>query len=85
MSRRDNSHERAGSFHSGSRSGFGAGSVPSGLFDEDDEDRIDDRTLSKYLDGTHPLDQICTELEISERELTARLKRYPGEVLIVHR
>lgn len=85
MSRRDNSHERAGSFHSGSRSGLGAGSVPSGLFDEDDEDRIDDRTLSKYLDGTHPLDQICTELEISERELTARLKRYPGEVLILHR
>lgn len=82
--RRDTSGERAASLQSGSRSGIGAGSVPSGLFDED-EDEIDDRTLSKYLDGTHCFDQICTELEISERELTARLKRYPGEVLIIHR
>lgn len=82
--RRDASRERAASLQSGSRSGFGPGSVPSGLFD-DDEDEIDDRTLSKYLDGTHCFDQICTELEISERELTARLKRYPGEVLIIHR
>jgi len=83
VARRDTSHERAPSFQSGSRSGVG-GSGPSGLF-EDDEDEIDDRTLSKYLDGTHCFDQICTELEISERELTARLKLYPGEVLIVHR
>lgn len=82
-SRRETSRERAPSLQSGSRSGIG-GSVPSGLL-EDDEDEIDDRTLSKYLDGTHCFDQICTELEISERELTARLKRYPGEVLIVHR
>lgn len=83
--RRDASHERAGSFASGSRSGLGAGSSPSGFFEDDEDDDIDDRTLSKYLDGTHCLDQICTELEISERDLTARLKRYPGEVLIVHR
>jgi hypothetical protein len=63
--------------HSGSRSGFN---------DEDDEDEfIDDRTLAKYLDGMHCFDQICTELEISERELTSRLKRYQGEVLIIHR
>jgi hypothetical protein len=81
--RREGSRERAPSFQSGSRGGVG-GSVPSGLF-EDDEEEIDDRTLSKYLDGAHCFDQICTELEISERELTARLKRYPGEVLIVHR
>ncbi|KAJ5139620.1 Nitrogen permease regulator [Penicillium atrosanguineum] len=81
--RRETSRERAASFQSGSRTGVG-GSGPSGLF-EDDEEEIDDRTLSKYLDGTHCIDQICTELEISERELTARLKRYPGEVLIVHR
>jgi hypothetical protein len=63
--------------HSGSRSGFN---------DEDDEDEfIDDRALAKYLDGMHCFDQICTELEISERELTSRLKRYQGEVLIIHR
>lgn len=53
--------------------------------DEDDEDDIDDRTLSKYLDGVHCFDQICTELEISEKELMSRLKRYPGEVQIIHR
>lgn len=52
---------------------------------EEEEDDIDDKTLSKYLDGMHCFDQICTELEISERELTARLKRFPGEVLILHR
>ncbi|KAF3393909.1 hypothetical protein F1880_005030 [Penicillium rolfsii] len=82
--RREGSRERAGSFHSGSRGAIGPGSAPSGVF-EDEEDEIDDRTLSKYLDGTHSFDQICTELEISERELTVRLKRYPGEVLILHR
>lgn len=82
--RRETSRERAGSFHSGSRSGHGTAGAPSGLF-EDEDDEVDDRTLSKYLDGTHSFDQICTELEISERELTARLKRYPGEVLILHR
>ncbi|PYI05024.1 NPR2-domain-containing protein [Aspergillus sclerotiicarbonarius CBS 121057] len=52
---------------------------------EEEEDDIDDKTLSKYLDGMHCFDQICTELEISERELTIRLKRFPGEVLILHR
>ncbi|KAJ5623774.1 Nitrogen permease regulator [Penicillium lagena] len=81
-SRRDLSRERAGSLQNGSRSVI-MGS--SDLFDDDNDDSIDDRTLSKYIDGTHCFDQICTELEISERELTARLKRYPGEVLILHR
>lgn len=80
--RRDASRERSGSFHSGSRSGQGVGGA---LFEEEDDDEIDDRTMSKYLDGTHSFDQICTELEISERDLTIRLKRYPGEVLILHR
>jgi hypothetical protein len=50
-----------------------------------EDDFIDDKSLVKYLDGMHCFDQICTELEVSERELTARLKRYPGEVLIIHR
>ena len=84
-SRHDASRERASSFHSGSRGVFGNGSAPSGDFEDDEIDEIDDRTLSKYLDGTHCFDQICTELEISERELTIILKRYPGEVLILHR
>ncbi|KAL3496629.1 nitrogen permease regulator 2-domain-containing protein [Aspergillus germanicus] len=74
--RSEDARDRA-SVHSGSRSGFN---------DEDDEDEfIDDRMLAKYLDGMHCFDQICTELEISERELTSRLKRYQGEVLIIHR
>lgn len=51
----------------------------------EEDDFIDDKSLVKYLDGMHCFDQICTELEVSERELTARLKRYPGEVLIIHR
>jgi len=52
---------------------------------EEDEDFIDDKSLSRYLDGMHCFDQICTELEVSEKVLMARLKRYPGEVLIIHR
>lgn len=52
---------------------------------DDDEDIIDDKTLAKYLDGIHCFDQICTELEISEKELMNRLKRYPFEVHIIHR
>ncbi|PGH29631.1 hypothetical protein GX50_07614 [[Emmonsia] crescens] len=55
-----------------------------GLGDEE-EVVIDDKTLGKYLDGTHCFDQICTELEISEKELTNRLKRYPYEVQIIDR
>ncbi|KAJ5656920.1 Nitrogen permease regulator [Penicillium longicatenatum] len=87
-SRQEGSHERTSSFHSGSRSGNVriAGNAPlTGLFEEDEEDGIDERLFGRYLDGTHCFDQICTELEISERELTARLKRFPGEVVIIHR
>ncbi|WEW58318.1 Nitrogen permease regulator 2 [Emydomyces testavorans] len=55
--------------------------------DEEAEHRagIDDEALAKFLDGMHCFDEICTELEISEKELTARLKRCPWEVLIIHR
>ncbi|KAL4869141.1 hypothetical protein BDV12DRAFT_185371 [Aspergillus spectabilis] len=66
------------SLHSTSRSAL--------LYDDDDDiNFLDDKDLAKYLDGMHCFDQICTELEISERELTGRLKRYQGEVLIIHR
>ncbi|KAL2868837.1 nitrogen permease regulating protein NPR2 [Aspergillus lucknowensis] len=75
--RSEDARDRA-SVHSGGRSVL--------LIDEEDEeDFINDKDLSKYLDGMHCFDQICTELEISERELTTRLKRYHGEVLIIHR
>lgn len=56
-----------------------------GYSEKDEDEFVDEKTLSRYLDGTHCFDQICTELEISERKLTARLKRYPGEVQIIHR
>ncbi|KAJ5543449.1 hypothetical protein N7535_005873 [Penicillium sp. DV-2018c] len=85
VSRRGSSRERAGSSVSGSRwgNGNGIGGAPSVFLEEDEE--VGDEVLGKYLDGTHCFDQICTELEMSERELTARLKRYPWEVLILHR
>lgn len=76
--RGDEAREHATSVHSGSRSAV--------VFDDEDEEEIvDNKTLSKYLDGMHCFDQICTELEISEKDLTAALKKYPGEVLIIHR
>ncbi|KAJ5509554.1 Nitrogen permease regulator 2 [Penicillium freii] len=86
VARRESSRERAGSVVSGGRSGNGNGSAgaPSAFWEEEDE-IVEDEVLGKYLDGTHCFDQVCTELEMSERELTARLKRYPWEVLILHR
>lgn len=53
--------------------------------EREEEDFIDDRSLVKYLDGMHCFDQICTELEVSERQLMGRLRRYPGEVMVIHR
>ena len=40
--------------------------------------------LGEYLDGTHCFDEICTDLMISEKELTARLKAW-GDVQIICR
>ena len=46
---------------------------------EDDEDfENEDEKLATFLDGTHSFDEICTEMEISERELMARLKGWKG-------
>lgn len=43
--------------------------------------------LAPFLDGTHCFDEICTELQISERDLVARLKDWStgAEVQIIHR
>jgi hypothetical protein len=42
--------------------------------------------LIEFLDGTHCFDEICTELDISEKELTERLKsREIGEAVIICR
>lgn len=43
------------------------------------------KALEKYLDGQHCLDEICTELEISERDLMARIRKIPWVVHIIHR
>ena len=43
-----------------------------------------DKALEKFLDGTHPFDEICTELMISEKELGQRLKAR-GDVQIICR
>jgi nitrogen permease regulator 2-like protein len=53
---------------------------------DDGEDKDINSELLPFLDGTHCFDEICTELEISERELTERLKsRELGEVIIICR
>lgn len=76
----------ATSFHSSTaRSGGDNDEEDEEEDNDDDEYGISNATLAKYLDGTHCFDQICTELEISERELMARLKKYPCEVQIIHR
>ncbi|KAI5283829.1 Nitrogen permease regulator 2, partial [Ascosphaera aggregata] len=52
---------------------------------EEEEEWVDDHTLAKYLDGQHHFDQICTELELTDSELTARLQKFPNQVHIIHR
>lgn len=54
-------------------------------YEEEDESEVIDKSLEKYLDGQHCFDEICTELEIAERDLSARLKRIPWPVHIIHR
>ncbi|KAL6245965.1 Nitrogen permease regulator 2 [Rhinocladiella similis] len=55
-----------------------------------DDRRVSDRHVNQriieFLDGTHCFDEICTELEISEKELMDRLKsRDIGEAVIICR
>ncbi len=40
--------------------------------------------LGRYLDGMHCFDQICTEMQLSERQVMTKLKAY-GDVQIVYR
>jgi hypothetical protein len=44
----------------------------------------EDKEFSKYLDGTHCFDEICTELGLSERDLVQKLKAW-GDVAIIQR
>ena len=40
--------------------------------------------LARYLDGMHCLDEICSELGMSEREVLGKLRGY-GEIYVIHR
>ena len=52
---------------------------------DESEEGVNERLLP-FLDGTHGFDEICTELEVSERELIQRLQsRELGEVVIICR
>ena len=49
-------------------------------------DAVFARKIRPFLDGTHCLDEICTELEISEREVLERLNSCrEGEVVVICR
>lgn len=48
------------------------------------QDLAEDAEMTRYLDGTHCFDEICTDLMISERELGSRLKAM-GDVHIICR
>ncbi|KAL9576724.1 MAG: hypothetical protein Q9212_006865 [Teloschistes hypoglaucus] len=50
--------------------------------DPDSDSQVLD--VEQYLDGTHCFDEICTELMMSEQELTSRLKAV-GDVQIISR
>jgi nitrogen permease regulator 2-like protein len=53
--------------------------------DDDDKGTLNDRLLP-FLDGTHCFDEICTALEISERELIERVENKElGEAFIICR
>ena len=41
-------------------------------------------SLMKFLDGMHCFDEICTELQMGEKEILAQLKAY-GDVQIIHK
>lgn len=41
--------------------------------------------LARYLDGTHCFDQICTELEMAERDVLAKIKGWDGDVQLIYR
>ncbi|KAF2453525.1 nitrogen permease regulator 2-domain-containing protein [Lineolata rhizophorae] len=51
---------------------------------ERERERERDLPLARYLDGMHCFDEICTELGMSERDLSAKLRQF-GDVLLIHR
>jgi nitrogen permease regulator 2-like protein len=53
--------------------------------DADGKDDKAELPLTKYLDGTRRFDEICTDLQISEKELIARIKTYGPDVIVFHK
>lgn len=41
--------------------------------------------MAKFLDGNHHFDDICTELQISEKEAAERLAKGYGDIQIIDR
>jgi nitrogen permease regulator 2-like protein len=63
-----------------------AASTGPAKYDEEEPVEQFGRKVLPYIDGTHCFDEICTELEISERELVERLKSGSvGDVAIICR
>ena len=44
-----------------------------------------DLPLARYLDGIHCFDEVCTELQLSEKRLVEKIKNAYGDVQIIHR
>ncbi|ETN38057.1 uncharacterized protein HMPREF1541_07681 [Cyphellophora europaea CBS 101466] len=64
--------------------GLGGRDHGTAKYDEEEASAELNKRLLPFLDGTHCFDEMCTELEISERELTERLKSGEvGEVAII--
>ena len=67
-----------------SRKGVSTGSELGEGLRKAKQDARGNKELAKYLDGMHCFDEICTELEISEKELLARLRTW-GDVQIFYK
>ncbi|KAH0533606.1 hypothetical protein FGG08_007641, partial [Glutinoglossum americanum] len=70
----------------GAGAGAGAGTGVGAGAGEDDTRRAAERLplMAKYLDGTHCLDEICTDLGWSEKDVLKKLSSY-GDVQIIHK
>ena len=44
-----------------------------------------DLPLARYLDGLHCFDEICTEVQMSEREVAGKMRSAYGDVQIISR
>ncbi|MBE7182200.1 MAG: hypothetical protein INR71_13525, partial [Terriglobus roseus] len=44
-----------------------------------------DLPLARYLDGLHCFDEICTELQMSEKEVLKKMKNAYGDIQLISR